>query len=166
MTVADFQQVLQNLARTLDAAGANRTTVGELTGFADQLARHRDLKLKALGDLIARPDPVGPVGPKPVRPTPAKGSAVSPEAVAAEAARLYSRAADPTVPDEQYAALAEQLGQLTGPGLKTVAAAIELKFAARDKKVEQMRAAIVSRIEDRRGASIRAKLLNPPPPAG
>lgn len=169
MTVAQLQSALRDLGRLLDAAElGNRTAVSDLIAFAPQLTKFGGLKLKDFGDLLDRLDLSGTVAPKPQRARAGKTKACAPDpvALAAEAHELYGRAADRSLPDERFFALFQALDTLTKEGLLTVAGRIEMhpaKSVTKSKLLE----AICSRIEDRRGATMRRNMLDrPPAPAG
>jgi len=163
VTVLEFQQTLNDLCRLLSSAGMAGTKVGELTAFAAGLDPFKDQQLKAFTATLARTG-TGDTQPQARKePTP-KVVVADPTilALAADAKRLYDRAADPTTTEAQVDDLCRRISGLKIPGIKTVAAAIDFQVPSKSSTKAAIVGGIRHRIVDRMDATIRRQVIDRP----
>lgn len=166
MKVADLQQHLTDLGKLLEASGAKGVGV-ELAAVGNGLAPYRELTLKGFADFLVRADPARDGGATAPGQRATRGTAlkVQPDvnALAQEAHELHERAAAPTTTEEEIAALMTRLGGLKKDGLVLVGEKIGLK-GMKAKAKSGILDAIEERIKSRRGATLRAELIDRPEP--
>jgi hypothetical protein len=161
--VADIQQTLRSLGHLLEAAGAARSKVDEVVGFADGLEAFRD---QSVGGFLAQLGRLADGG-ETVR-TPARGGrsparlvtpAVDPADVRDETRRLYDQAPN-GINESDLIALRGRLGGLKKDDLKSVAAVLGFRPTGKENTNPKLVDAICTLIEKRAGASIRRNLIN------
>jgi hypothetical protein len=172
VTVADIQQHLTDLGRFLRASGAKQVA-DEVAEVADHLTPFRDHRLADFGRFLARAHQFATDGTIPVVPGKGRGGSVKPGpapkadagTVAEAVRRVYDRAGELSLDAAEIEAALGPVAALPMPGLKVVAAALELKVPAK-AKVDEARGLIRQKVLDRRGAAQRAGMTSLPPAAG
>lgn len=169
MTVADLQQHLTDLGRLLRSSGAKQVA-DELAEVAGHLAPFRDHRLPDFGRFLVQAHQYATSGTVPVASEKGKAGKAGPVppkpepgTVAGAVRRVYDRAGDLTLDASEIEAALGPVATLPMPGLKVVAAALELKLPAKTK-VDDARSLIRQKVLDRRGAAQRAGMTTLPPP--
>lgn len=165
MTVGDLRQHLAALGRLLEASGA-KSVGSELQTVGDKLAPFQNVSLVAFSDFLVRAEAfsrgeVPIVVPRPAQRGPGKQPSPGIEPLAREAEDIYERSATPDVTVEQIESFLARLAPLAKSGLITIAERIGLKGMGSKTKPD-IQAAIRRRIQDRKGASIRATMGDRP----
>lgn len=164
MNVADVQQHFVSLARLIESSGGKAAK--ELVQVADCLAPFGSQSLPDFTRFLALAHEYHTTGTlaaaaKPARQPRATKTKADPAEVAAAVRAIYDRAADLSLSMDQIETELAKMNGLQKAGLLVVCEAMELG-GLKNKKVDEIRAAIGQKIKDRRGAAQRADMIQNP----
>jgi hypothetical protein len=144
MNVAVLQRYLRDLSGFVQQAGGSAAVVKDLDAIQGGLAAFATYPLKDFAGFLQWAEEhhrngTLPVTAKPPAPKSAKGKSapkLPPEEVARRAVGLRDRITSPDVSAEEIDQVLAEIRKLTGPGLKTVAAALGVEEAVKPTKVK------------------------------
>jgi hypothetical protein len=167
VTVANLKQHLNDLARFLEATGGNKVAK-DLAAAADGLAPFADKSVADFSKLLALAHEyhtTGKLSPPPKATRAPRATKVKLDAaeVAADIRSLYDRAGNLSDTMEQIDAEVARLTGLQKAGLLVVCERMEMA-GMKNKKLDDVRAAIRQKILDRRSSAQREQMIDGPPP--